>query len=207
MIDVLNNEGYCVLDNLFTQEEQDYTESYFLHQSFPWHFSENIFTCNNKFIDAYKTYHPLLEEFLQLQHTFYNIDLKDKSVVKTSMDTSMVDKILDRILKHTKLDAEVIRCKINLQPKNADAKENSYNTPHKDFDFKHFVILYYVNDSDGDTVFFNKDGLSIQQRIVPKKGRVLIFDGDKLHTGSHPRRALFRLIINFDMRLKEAPDE
>ena len=44
------------------------------------------------------------------------------------------------------------------------------------------VILYYVNDSDGDTLFFdNKDKLNIIKRVSPKKGRVVHFDNNKLH--------------------------
>ena len=38
--------------------------------------------------------------------------------------------------------------------------------------------------------------LTIRQRVEPKKGRVLIFDGSILHTGCSPHKFKNRIILN-----------
>ncbi len=70
-----------------------------------------------------------------------------------------------------------------------------HNTPHKDADEKHFSILYYVNDSDGDTIFFDDNGKEFK-RVSPKKGRMVIFDSDILHTSTPPNEGR-RVVVNF----------
>ncbi|MBC8131759.1 MAG: hypothetical protein H7X95_02160, partial [Deltaproteobacteria bacterium] len=77
-----------------------------------------------------------------------------------------------------------------------------YHNPHVDFYVPHNVALYYVNDSDGDTVVFNEtsDQIDLEQsarhanekkftqlkRISPKKGRMMAFDGRHYHASMHP---------------------
>ena len=48
----------------------------------------------------------------------------------------------------------------------------------------HWTCLYYVNDSDGDTIFFDNDKNEIK-RVSPKKGRVIFFDGKIPHSGNY----------------------
>jgi hypothetical protein len=88
----------------------------------------------------------------------------------------------------------ILRCKANLKFKtNTRKKHNIFHMDHKD---PHKVMIYYVNDSDGDT--FLKIGKSIK-RVSPKKGRVLCFDGKTMHAANHPRKTNKRLIINFNL--------
>ncbi len=59
--------------------------------------------------------------------------------------------------------------------------------PHIDIkDTPHWVCLYYVNDSDGDTIFYQNDKITEIKRISPKKGRIAFFDGSVYHSGSKP---------------------
>jgi len=51
----------------------------------------------------------------------------------------------------------------------------------------HWVCLYYVNDSDGDTIFFDNNNNEIK-RVSPKKGRIVFFDGSVNHVGSYPTK-------------------
>lgn len=85
-------------------------------------------------------------------------------------------------------------------------EDDRSNNPHVDYTGKHLVCLYYVNDSDGDTLIYNKLGdfdgdktqLEIKYRISPKKGRVVLFNGSLLHNSTTPKNGP-RCIINFDV--------
>jgi hypothetical protein len=80
----------------------------------------------------------------------------------------------------------------------------------------HLVLLYYVNDSDGDTILFDKTiddikscekcdryldekyEFNIISKITPKQGRILLFDGKNYHSASSPTSGC-RCIITLDL--------
>ena len=76
-------------------------------------------------------------------------------------------------------------------------------TPHTDLKLEdgglipHLVCLYYVDDSDGPTYFYDDD-LNLIKEISPQKGLAVIFDGDILHAGSNPIMHPFRFAININ---------
>lgn len=70
--------------------------------------------------------------------------------------------------------------------------------PHIDTTNPHLVCLYYINDSDGDTIFY--DGGKEIKRASPKKGRIVFFDGLIKHSGSRPKNN-HRAIINFNFKV------
>lgn len=71
--------------------------------------------------------------------------------------------------------------------------------PHVDLNIKHLVVLYYVNDSDGDTVFFDSSG-KIFKTVKPTKGRMVFFDGQILHAAGIPKTS-HRCVVNFDIEV------
>ena len=71
-----------------------------------------------------------------------------------------------------------------------------YQPPHVDLPYPHFSCIYYVNDSDGDTVFYDNDK-NIIKKVSPKKGRIIFFEGSINHSGSRPKNK-HRIIINFN---------
>ena len=89
-----------------------------------------------------------------------------------------------------------------------------FHNPHVDFYAPHKVALYYVNDSDGDTVIFNEtfETVSLEQsvrhaneqkfteakRIPPKKGRMVAFDGKHYHSSMHPMTHQSRIVVTFN---------
>jgi hypothetical protein len=69
--------------------------------------------------------------------------------------------------------------------------------PHNDTDAPAYVsFLYYVNDSSGDTFFFNKNN-KLVEKCSPKKGTGVLFNSDILHAGSYPKiEDKPRIVIN-----------
>lgn len=91
-------------------------------------------------------------------------------------------------------------------------KDTKIDTPHIDLFDKHLVVLYYVLDSDGDTViyknkFYKKEpipyfeDLKELKRVTPKQGRVVLFDGSHWHTSNQPKDNV-RCIINYNVTNK-----
>ena len=77
----------------------------------------------------------------------------------------------------------------------------THNEPHVDYDIPHTVILYYVNNTDGDTFFFDQKK-NIVNRITPKRGRMVVFDGSTLHASSQPSSGV-RVTLNLNFNEKQ----
>ena len=121
----------------------------------------------------------------------------------------------------------ILRMKINKQIRHIDPTydENCCNNIHTDFDIPHKTLLYYLNDSDGDTMIFNerfkrppipsndpeeraiqlenyiKDrevNCTLAERVTPKKGRFVCFDGLRYHAPSNPIKHDSRYIFNIN---------
>ena len=85
------------------------------------------------------------------------------------------------------------------------------DTPHVDMVAPHFIMLYYVCDSDGDTIIYNEKTrfdnckpddemkFTIKKKVSPKQGRVVLFNGIHYHTAQQPNHNL-RCIVNYDLR-------
>jgi hypothetical protein len=97
-------------------------------------------------------------------------------------------------------DILLYRAKVNVTMPNPSGDPQ---TPHTDLKLEdgglipHLVCLYYVNDSDGPTYFYDDD-LNVIEEIHPRKGTAVIFDGDILHAGSNPITTPFRFAININ---------
>jgi hypothetical protein len=77
-----------------------------------------------------------------------------------------------------------------------------------DMDLKIITCIYYVNDSDGDTILFetpdkskwdNRSMLKETDRVTPKRGRFAFFKGDTWHAGSPPIYTKSRCVININL--------
>ena len=83
--------------------------------------------------------------------------------------------------------------------------ELTNHEPHTDLDFPHVSLIYYVNDADGDTVFFDHKN-NIFEKVTPKKGRCVIFDGLIPHGAGIPTKGP-RCIVNYNIHLGDKQNE
>jgi hypothetical protein len=99
--------------------------------------------------------------------------------------------------------ASIVQGRSFLQfPLNLDSCDD--DTPHIDLKEgeRHIVVLYYVVTSDGDTVIYNQrtesDRYTVKQKVTPKQGRVVIFDGGLYHTAQQALKKI-RCIVNYNL--------
>jgi hypothetical protein len=151
---------------------------------FPWYLQPTT-------VDMEST-SEFVKEYLQFCHTF----IRDND--STSEYAEHIITFFNEICNRLDIPfLEIIRAKVNLQTQCNFSKETFFNTPHIDKDTSHKVAIYYINDSDGDTYFFDNN-LNIIKTVTPKQGRFIFFDGSIKHAGRHPILAEKRLVLNFN---------
>ena len=90
----------------------------------------------------------------------------------------------------------MIRSHMTLQYPRPEAFGVPHNS-HVDDDRPHIVGLYYPNDADGDTFFFDGDQ-NVIHRESPERGKMVTFDGKQYHSSSSPTTGVrFTLNINY----------
>ena len=83
-------------------------------------------------------------------------------------------------------------------------KDKTPDTPHVDLEQEHLVALYYVCDSDGDTIIYNERHqpankvYTVKQKVTPKQGRMVLFDGSLYHTAEQPKHNV-RCVVNYNL--------
>jgi hypothetical protein len=102
--------------------------------------------------------------------------------------------------------SNIRRIKINHQSPIPNFTKTNYNIPHSDDSNPNLTTaIYYVNDSDGDTVLFNEHynpnwaitHLTEVYRKTPKMGDLIVFPSTQFHASSNPIATPSRYIINF----------
>ena len=98
---------------------------------------------------------------------------------------------------------KILRIKANIL--NKTNKKDHIHPPHIDMNIPHMVLLYYVNDSDGNTIIFNEKycyeeitTLTVDKVITPKAGSAIIFDGLTYHSSSSPKNTKERIVLNIN---------
>lgn len=108
--------------------------------------------------------------------------------------------------KHDIKYDKILRARVNVLPL---SNQDKYHYIHIDNVISHYVFLYYLHDSDGDTLFFNKrrgdsdENMEIIDRVSPKAGKAIMFDGLQFHSSSPPKENAFRSVLNVDFTIKK----
>jgi hypothetical protein len=70
------------------------------------------------------------------------------------------------------------------------------NSIHQDMDLPNYkTILYYINDSDGDTVIYDNNK-NVIDSILPFSGNYIIFDSMTFHRSTIPKNSKKRMVVN-----------
>ena len=91
--------------------------------------------------------------------------------------------------------ANKLRAHITLQWPRPEMYGIPHNS-HVDRPHNHLVALYYMNDSDGDTFFFEGESDKVIHREPVERGKLIVFNGhNKFHASSSPSKKI-RLTLN-----------
>ena len=163
--------------------------------NFPWFYIPNA--------------HTYADEELKDSHGFIHWLLEPPS---SGLEASAYLNVFSPIL-YTAVDAakmkfvELVRARVNLSVR-SPSQIPGY--PHVDWTEprQYWSALYYLEDSDGDTLFYDYkcragettiDPLkgSIAERVTPKKNRLVMFNGHIAHSATLPLVHPTRTVVNF----------
>lgn len=117
----------------------------------------------------------------------------------TSNHTAALYDLAGDLIAAVARDRQILRIKANLLQSRS---EPVLTQPHYDRVTEATSAILYINDSDGDTVFFNKlagddlDGMAEVDRCTPTAGSAVIFDARQYHAGSLPVETKARVVLN-----------
>ena len=186
-----------IIDDFVVTEIQNNIESTVISANFPWYFiPATAYDADDRVIDD--GHNPF-----QFSHAAV---LNGKIVIPDSWE--LIQPFIGRIIQKYDSDIEIWRAKFNFLAQDTDSR---YHSPHSDITADHIgkgvkSLVYYVNDSDGDTYLFNEkvpnngQQVTINQTVSPKKGRAIIFDPEIFHSSSSPINSQYRIVLNIVFR-------
>jgi hypothetical protein len=191
------------IDNVIPVDYQNHLLETFTSWEFPWVLNKNMVSGD----DCFK---GLNRNPVGFNHFFY------ENNKPTSNFFQLVYPLVLSLTSQSKLPFNrMYRMRANLTLPN-NLPDADMLLPHIDSFFPHWNAIYYVNDSDGDTIIFNEtndtydsgqadidrikeDNFTIKHRITPKKGKLLAFPGHYYHTASFCKESDFRCLININL--------
>ena len=96
---------------------------------------------------------------------------------------------------------QMLRMKINVTFPLIGYREHNHQMCHQDInnpeqrpELKFRSLIVYINDSDGDTMFFENN--KIIKRIKHERGKAILFDSGLTHAGQNPMKHNSRIVLN-----------
>lgn len=191
-----------VIDNFISIDYQEEIKKILLGNSFPWYFSDDI-TFGKNLVDS----NDLGEAHPAHAHLF----CRNRNITSSYFD--LVKPIANSAISNLNLDChDIVQCRSFLQyPLSNRFIKQHTDKLHIDLPYDHVVVLYYVIDADGETVISDKiregnveeyhhrlEDHPILERVTPKQGRAIVFDGKYYHAAFQPQSSM-RCVINFNV--------
>ena len=155
-----------VIDDFVSLEYQEKIKQELigLDNDFPWHYTEDVTGAGE-----YDSQHRPA-----MSHQYVYLDDDDISHIQ-SVYHHLFTPLIGKACQYLKMpQTEVLQGRSFLQFPLVNIDTSVVDTPHIDLDegFEHIVVLYYVIDSDGDTIIYNErtesSSYTEKQRVSPK---------------------------------------
>lgn len=186
------------INNIIPAPAQQRLISLVNSRDFKWYYRRN---------SAYSTACEVQDYFNDMPTAGFVSPVFVREKFEDELITPYCQQIIDGLYEHTGIEVnELLRINFNLlyQHPSKSYTVDSWNSAHTDQTVDHKVLLYYVNDSDGDTFLFDQtlgsdfNSFTVKQRISPKQGSALLFSGNYYHSSSNPINSFKRFTINFN---------
>ena len=179
-----------VLDDILPKQHQEFLEYYYLRGDNKWYFQRDITYAEDQKDDRTVSHYG-----------FSNLVYDRSSKSEMGADFYNILPIMYQATDRVGMDVgTILRMRAFLQLPTVFS-DSSVNNPHTDMPINHLVLLYYLTDSDGDTVIYNEreksEAYTVKQTVTPKRGRCVLFDGSLYHSSSRPTNNK-RCIININ---------
>jgi hypothetical protein len=190
------HNGVLILDNVIDEIDQDNLLAALEDSSFHW-------TNNSRTSPEYGNLYADDRTYEAPVFTHWIMHPTGETSDQTDIMTMILIRLMDHLTSEMQFDrhVNVMRVKANKYEKFDKPDGKEYHTPHIDTEQQHAVILYFANDSDGDTVFFNNKDKpwEVRQSVSPKKGRIVIFNGLIYHASNNPTQHDTRITVNINV--------
>lgn len=204
-------EDIVEIEDFIPPRYQQHLKETVLDSKFPWYFNRDItsplwFWRENHLNDSALEVED--SSFTGFMHILWGRDGKESDFydIFVPLLYSMEEKINMTIKDLIQLRLGLFTLNKNRQP---------YHVPHVDYqnDGLKYTAIYYLNDSDGDTFFFNEfldpnikrfiNGydpslFTVAKSIKPKQGKLVLFDGRRYHASSYPESTPERMVLNIN---------
>jgi hypothetical protein len=152
---------------------------------FPWFYSSNISSISQEnSIKQYGFSHILYDEQSNFYSNYFNNFYPIKYFIESKFQVNIKN---------------IIRYRLGLNLNISDKKSIIHHA-HKDYEFNHHVLLYYLNNSDGPTIFYSNDEYI---EIEPEGNKAVLFDGSIMHSSSTPINHEKRIALNINLILEK----
>jgi hypothetical protein len=185
-----------IIDNFLPEEDFNKLSETIMGKYFPWFYVEGI---SGK---PPETENINCKDVSGFYHNVYN---KYNGFISPSVE--IFDALFVALEKIGYTSESLCMLRLGMLIPTEGICEDDYMIPHIDIeDRNHDTALFYVNDADGDTVFFNKvrgdnleTDLKVTDRVKPVRNRLVIFDGFKYHAASCPIETKRRVVLNLNL--------
>jgi hypothetical protein len=163
---------------------QDAIKNLVISDTFPWYWNKNQVNVNTSSYFGF-THAAIINYEINSGAIEFIKDLVDEITKKENIKYKAIFRAQFNLLTNTNITDEQLKNSIHIDIKNSNF----------------LTILYYVINSDGNTVFYDDDKETIISEHSPIEGEYVIFKSNTWHRASLPKTNSRRLAINIVLEL------
>jgi hypothetical protein len=173
-----------LLENLLEESQLEEITKEVFSCYFPWYWQSSAIS---------KEFRILTEkEYFSFTHIVF----KDSQI--SSDIFPKIKKIIENFENRTKIKVKNIhRIQFNLLLNTDFSEEDEKCAIHADIESdNHISLVYYLNDSDGKTKFFDNERKNVLFEYEPKRGNCIYFKSNVWHCAIPPKKTKKRIVLN-----------